>query len=175
MTRATYTDEQRQQALAIYAEHGPGAAARETGIPKGTIASWARRNQVQTSAPQKGQVQAAALTIEARKQALASRLLEEADRMLNQLHAPTVEKKVVPAGEDPPRIVTVDREVPTFGDQRHITWCAAVMVDKVVKLTGGDRLSVSLSGEPDRDVEAVASEVVSLAEARWRREDRDVG
>lgn len=48
MARRTWTDEQREHALAVYADHGPAEAARRTGIPKGTIAAWANRREVQT-------------------------------------------------------------------------------------------------------------------------------
>lgn len=38
-----WTDEQKAEALAIYVDSGPAAAGRLTGIPSGTIASWAAR------------------------------------------------------------------------------------------------------------------------------------
>lgn len=41
--RRTYTDEQKAEALALYAEVGPAEASRRTGIASGTIASWASR------------------------------------------------------------------------------------------------------------------------------------
>lgn len=40
---AQYTDEQRAQALALYAEVGPAEAARQLGIKAGTIRQWAAR------------------------------------------------------------------------------------------------------------------------------------
>ena len=40
----TYTPEQKEQALALYREHGPGEASSRTGIPGATIRSWARRS-----------------------------------------------------------------------------------------------------------------------------------
>lgn len=51
MPAKKWTDEQQQHALALYAKDGPAEAARQTGIPKGTIASWARRTGVHTAAP----------------------------------------------------------------------------------------------------------------------------
>lgn len=41
-----WTDEQRDEALALYTEHGPAETSRRTGIPVKTIASWARRYKV---------------------------------------------------------------------------------------------------------------------------------
>lgn len=46
---ATWTDEQIAQALAIAAAKGPAQAARETGIPAGTIKSWRNRKTVATA------------------------------------------------------------------------------------------------------------------------------
>ena len=53
----TYPPHEREKALAIYQEEGPGAASRQTGIPRGTISSWAKRagvagpNAERTKAP----------------------------------------------------------------------------------------------------------------------------
>ena len=38
-----YTPQEREAALAIFQEHGPGEAARQTGINRCTISSWAKR------------------------------------------------------------------------------------------------------------------------------------
>ena len=37
-----YSDQERNHALALYVDHGPTEASRQTGIPKGTIAGWAK-------------------------------------------------------------------------------------------------------------------------------------
>ncbi len=37
---SSYTDEQRDEAVALADKHGPAEAARRTGIPKRTISSW---------------------------------------------------------------------------------------------------------------------------------------
>jgi transposase-like protein len=39
----TYSPEQREEALALYVEHGPAAAASRLGIPASTVRSWAKR------------------------------------------------------------------------------------------------------------------------------------
>lgn len=46
--RATYTDEQRAEALALYREHGPTEASRRCGIPPRTITRWATKAGVAT-------------------------------------------------------------------------------------------------------------------------------
>jgi transposase-like protein len=43
MATRKYTDEQRAEALALYAEVGPAKAARQLGIRAGTLRQWAVR------------------------------------------------------------------------------------------------------------------------------------
>lgn len=50
MGRTRYTPQQKADALDLYAAHGPAEAERRTGIPKGTIASWASRAGLATVA-----------------------------------------------------------------------------------------------------------------------------
>lgn len=58
----TWTDEQKADALARYVVEGLSAAARATGIPSGTIASWASRTPgMQTLASENRERMAAAL------------------------------------------------------------------------------------------------------------------
>lgn len=45
-TARRYTDEQKAEALALYAEHGAAEAARRTGITGHSIRSWARRKGI---------------------------------------------------------------------------------------------------------------------------------
>jgi transposase-like protein len=71
-----YTDQQRDQALAAYIEHGACEAARRTGIPQVTISTWARRGGVQSSAPAKieAAVKAGAMKWAQRRVTLADKL-----------------------------------------------------------------------------------------------------
>jgi hypothetical protein len=39
-----WTDQERDEALRIYRVDGPSEAARQTGIPRNTISSWANRS-----------------------------------------------------------------------------------------------------------------------------------
>lgn len=43
MPAKKWTDEQKAEAMAVYASEGPAAAHLATGIPEGTIKSWAAR------------------------------------------------------------------------------------------------------------------------------------
>lgn len=49
--RADWPADIRERALALYVEHGPAEASRQTGVPIGTVAAWAHRKGVQSNAP----------------------------------------------------------------------------------------------------------------------------
>lgn len=55
-----YTDEQKAEALGIYATEGMAAAHAATGIPKGTIGTWAKAQNV--PAPERSDEQTKAAT-----------------------------------------------------------------------------------------------------------------
>jgi hypothetical protein len=103
MSRTTYTDEQKHTALAAYAEHGPAEAERLTGIPRKTIASWARRTgtQMDASAPQRLRFAAeiAALTVEKKRARIAEimldRLAESLDRLSDDAQANAAESRLI--------------------------------------------------------------------------------
>lgn len=183
--RTAYTEEQKTQALQLYVEHGPAEAERQTAIPRRTISSWARRTGTQPAAPGKmaEAIAASALTLEQRKQALAGRLLTEVSLLLDQLHEPVVERKIVtlpgkillaPAeGDEGEPVLTsgwttaeVQRVQPTFAEQKTIMVSAAIAVDKVQVLTGGATHRVAFEGEADREVQSVAAEIIQIATRR---------
>lgn len=120
-----YSAQQRQTALDLYAEHGPAEAARRVGIPKATIASWARRDGLQTDAPPPNlvkAVEAAALSNAKKRELLAAGLYEDALKLRQQIFASCVEIKVVTISggmHDSGRVETVytDLPQPRFGDQ----------------------------------------------------------
>lgn len=50
MARRVYTDDEKAEALELYAQHGAAETARRTGISLGTVKSWASRAGVATDA-----------------------------------------------------------------------------------------------------------------------------
>lgn len=46
--RRTYTDQEKADALRMYEEEGPSAVQKNLGIPKNTVAGWAKRTGVRT-------------------------------------------------------------------------------------------------------------------------------
>lgn len=143
MARRTYSDQEKQAALALYLDHGAAEAARRTGIAAGTLKSWASRNGVASVATEQrtAAVAAAQLTLADRKLALASDLLDDAQRLRAQLFAPCVMRKpmTVSLGKDAGStidITDVELTQPCFADQRQIMTSIAIAVDKVQILTG---------------------------------------
>lgn len=63
--RRKYTEEQRAEALDLYQTDGPTAVEKKLGIPKATVASWARRTRVQTVRNQKAADATEAASIDA--------------------------------------------------------------------------------------------------------------
>jgi len=74
----------KAQALAVYVDHGGAEASRQTGVPAGTIRSWALRDGVATVAAQntRAAIAAAQMRWEQRRLALADAIGEAAEAAL---------------------------------------------------------------------------------------------
>lgn len=138
-----WTDEQRAEALRLLAEVGPAEAARQTGIPKGTIASWGSRlgvTAVDATTATRAAVEHRVATIAERKAALAEGLMDDIDRLRRDLFAPTVERKVmsVRTGEHltEAAIVDVHHRTTSAMERKTTMQAIALAVDKVQLLTG---------------------------------------
>jgi transposase-like protein len=143
MARRTYTDEQKAEALALYVEHGAAEAARQCGVAKGTIQSWASRAGVATHATENLLLatEQKLADMAKRKAQLASDLLDDIARLRAQLFAPCCERKVVTLGGGMHssatwEIVDVEHDRPSFADQKACMTSIAIAVDKVQILTG---------------------------------------
>lgn len=136
----TYSDAQRLEALALLATVGKAEAARRTGIPAGTIASWGSRSG--TKAPPAAATvvatEARVATIAQRKATLAEGLMDDIERMRRDLFAPTIERKVVPGNQyRRTRIIDVRNPTTTHGDRRTVVEAVAKAIETVQLLTGG--------------------------------------
>ncbi len=78
---AQYTDEQKTEAVALYAEHGPTHVQQTLGIPKGTVTKWAQERGVQTVSQERNAaaVEAARTKWELRRLTYADDLAEVID------------------------------------------------------------------------------------------------
>jgi hypothetical protein len=145
----TYTDEQRAEALGLYVELGAPETARRLGIPKPTVASWARRAGLQTGAAGASRARARTESARARwaevsqehREELAGRLLAEVHTLLDQVQEPTTYHHVVTlsGGKDAPAsaaVVPVEVPHPVAKDQQARVAAVAALVDKLQLLTG---------------------------------------
>jgi hypothetical protein len=76
MARTRYTDEQKAEALALYETHGPTAVETQQGIPKNTVAGWAKAAGIRTVRNER-----TAAAVEAHALAWAERRAEMVDRI----------------------------------------------------------------------------------------------
>lgn len=126
---ATWSPEQRTEALELYTDHGPAEASRRTGIPAKTIASWARRSGVQTEAPAK-----TAAAVEARKQQWA----ELRATVANQ--AGGTAQRILALVTD--ALDSGDLEVRTIGQAKDAALTMAILVDKA-QVLGGEASTIT--------------------------------
>lgn len=150
MQRATYTDEQKADALRILAEQGKAEAARQTGIPAGTIASWGSRHGVQAppAAATAVATEARVATIAERKARLADGLLDDAERIRRELFGRRLERKAFGPGKDHDSEV-VDIEYSTTSDAQRKTAVESIakIVETVNLLTGEATQRIEQLGE----------------------------
>lgn len=172
MARTSYTAEQRAEALALYAEHGLAEAARRTGIKAGTIGSWAHRSGTPSVASEKtaAAVERASLDMAARRLRLAEALMGDIERLRRSLWQPCTERKalVVSGGMREPgvvEIVDIDRDQPSFGEQKTIMTALAIAVDKVQLLTGEatERHEHRHSDALDEELQRLAADLASAS------------
>jgi hypothetical protein len=169
-----WTPEQREQALTLLAEVGAAEAARRTGIPAGTIASWGARRGV--SAPLVSEERVAAVnaklaTMADRKAKLAEALLGDIEKLRKQLWAPTVERKAMTVSDGAREgshveVVDVHLEQPTFRDQKTIVEAVAIALDKVQLLTGAATERIETTAVPRTpEVAAELAKVLPFAKS----------
>ena len=91
-----YAEDEKATALALYQEIGLANAWRQTGIPKPTIASWARRAglpHTDASAKTKAATMAAAARADQLRAEIRLKILEKVDDLLDRMDAEHVEFK----------------------------------------------------------------------------------
>lgn len=159
MPAPRWTDEQKAQALLVFRSHGATEAARQTGVPKGTVASWARREQVHTNAPveREAAVESASLAAEERRLRLADSLLDDVQGLRRRLFTGMTyhHVKVVGLGEGraTTEVVEVETDQPVPADQLRLVQAIGTLVDRVQLLTGQATERVDLTGEYDLEAE----------------------
>lgn len=138
MSRRVYTDEQREEALRLYADDGLAAAHNATGIPKQTIQSWAKRSGVRTSATQNMREanEAQSENFKARRNRIIGDLYGLAEDTVSLLKEPTQYQTILKGsmgveGPETPGFI------PAQDKQREIT-AVGIMLDKALTLESHD-------------------------------------
>lgn len=123
--RRDYSEAERIEAVAKVAELGLGSAWRETGIPKPTLARWAKKAGVETYQPEKAAHATDALRAmhAERREKLRVALLDKALDMLDRMDAEHVEFK----GKDADEVVYPI--APASAVQNYAT-SAGILLDK---------------------------------------------
>lgn len=138
MSRRVYTDEQREEALRLYADDGLAAAHNATGIPKQTIQSWAKRSGVRTSATQNMREanEAQSENFKARRNRIIGDLYGLAEDSVKLLKEPTQYQTILKGsmGVEGPEMPGF---VPAQDKQREIT-AVGIMLDKALTLESHD-------------------------------------
>ncbi len=146
--KRTYTDEERADALARYVSDGLAAAAKATGIPSGTIASWATRTDgVRSLAHENKERMRAAL---------------EASDLRWQAHKVDLVKQFAGMVEVAIAMAHDSAEDGNVRDMQGALTSAAIATDKAQLLSGGATGRIEHS---DADGE-LAAEVARLVEER---------
>ena len=155
MAASKWTAEQKAEALQLYRDHGPTVASERTGVPKATVASWARRAGVQTAVlpppALEAAVETAALGAEQRRLELADGLLDDVAKLRRRLFEPhnyvhVVKVKVGKVDDEEGEAqlvrfeqveqVQVHLEQPVPADQLRLAQSIVALIEKAQLLTG---------------------------------------
>jgi hypothetical protein len=145
MARQTWTHQQREHALQLALDTNATDASKQTGIPRATIKSWMHRHASgNTTLTRIGDqievVHKQQLTVAQRMLNLADNLVDDAERLRQQLFAPSITKKVVTVGSgngvSHAEVVEVHTDQPTYAEQTRIMTSIAIAVDKIQLMTG---------------------------------------
>jgi hypothetical protein len=136
MGKRSYTPEQRTQALELYRTDGPRAAAATTGIPLGTITSWAKNAGIRTRAIENAAacVQATSLKWEERRIGLAHEMGRVAE-------------------------LAISRAVDELDHAQAFATTAAILVDKAQLLTGAATSRHETVSNVDAEIERLSAEL----------------
>ncbi|HEX9994516.1 MAG TPA: hypothetical protein VGB14_16420 [Acidimicrobiales bacterium] len=172
MPRTKYDDAVKAEALRLYATEGIAAAEQATGVPRGTLKSWASRAGVEGCNQNPAAAAAVRATMAERRERLAEALMGDVERLRVQLFAPCVEQKPIAlsGGRGHPgrvEIAVVERDQPTFGEQVKIMTAIGIAVDKVQLLTGeATQRTETLGGDPRREALEAWDELEAWRERR---------
>lgn len=120
-----WTPEQKAEALELYVEHGPAEAGQMTGIPSGTIRSWAHRAGMTRLRYEKTEAAttAAQARAEQKRSELRELILDQALELLHRMNAPHSDFR----GKDAQKVTW---DTATSGDTRNYAIAVGTLIDK---------------------------------------------
>ena len=169
-----YPAAKKEEALALYVEHGPREASRLAKIPADTISSWARREGLSTKsvATNAAATEAAKARAAALREEIRLELLAKARDMLRRMDAEHIDFKVVGAGEGISEIKQVTFPRPTPTGAREYAVAFGILLDKY-RLEMGESTdrralehsgSLALQGVTDDELRASLARLIAKLE-----------
>ena len=139
----TYTQAQKDAALALYETHGPTAVEKQLGIPKNTVAGCARKAGTRTVRPERvrAAIEAKVADGKLRRASIASRLYGRTEKILDRLEADTY--RYVIATKD--SVEVMDDVEPPAEAERHNATAIGIYLDKAAKLEDYDKSAADTS------------------------------
>jgi transposase-like protein len=148
----------RERAVEFWAEHGTTATATEFGFAKATIRRWVNDAGVKNSTNAK--------SLEDRRRALASKLLDDVEELRESMFAPATVFHFTAKGEF--STATIDQ--PTMSEQKQLALTMAILIDKAAVLTGAANVRFGWENTTPEEAEQRLTAIVDdLAERRARK------
>jgi len=163
--RRVYTPEERSHALELYVRVGPCQAARETGIKKPTIRSWAKKAGLKPPTEHIGEAaKATEARIAAKRAAIKEKLIDRAAEMLERMGESM--SVWVGSGATP---VEVKVEKPPAGVCKDLATTVGILIDKfrleAGEVTSRDEHHNIQQSELDHDIDALLAEMAHREKA----------
>jgi len=160
---ATYTDEQKREAVDLYLEYGAAEAATRTSIPRRTISSWITKRglaQAKGQQTEAARQQLAAKNAE-RRERIRTTILEKAEDILDRMDQPHVDYRA--AGKE---LHQVEWDTARSGDVKNYAVSFAILIDKYRLEMGEHTSKISVA-----DAESVLdAEIMRLSEQHAARQ-----
>lgn len=154
MTKASYTDQQREAALRYLQEHPLAEAARKAGVPKNTLRTWAQKAGIRTddgAEKTRAAGEAAAARRHRVREENMTAMVEKVADLLGRMDEPHVDFKVVGGSRDDRGTVEqVTFPRATSGDVRNYAVSVGVLIDKVRLESGEATDRHEFTGDPNR-------------------------
>jgi len=145
---ATWTDKQKEAALAMYAKHGTAATVEATGIPRRTLLRWASDAGIVAQASREKTAEARAVSAQQATEAWGD--YREKEALLAGAAASRLRRGVAEASDDGNHLLLRARSI-AYG----------IMIDKAELLSGNatERIETWAKDEVDTEIRELVTEM----------------